>query len=103
MPYVGQDYDPQDPGEVLSLSLDFKRELSPGETLTAASWTCAASDGVDASAAQRVVSATFSGTVVTAGLQNGVAGVTYRHLARVTTSKGQQLQLWSHCLVSAPA
>lgn len=104
MPYVGQDYDPQDVNENLAFSLDFKREgIAPGVTIDSASWTCAVSDGTDASAGARVVSTSHSGTVVTALLQNGVAGVTYRHLARAVMSDGQVLQLWSHCLVLAPA
>lgn len=101
--HVSQDFPVEVVGDVINMAFDATPLLGAGETILSAVWSCAVvSGGADPDAAARIVgSATITGAVVIQKIGSGVAGVTYRLAAVLTTSAGQTLTLWSHCVVQA--
>lgn len=78
--------------ETKSLSFDFTQVLASGETLSTVTCTIVVVDGVDASPASVLAGgASIIGTKIYQKVQNGVAGVTYRLIATVTTSASNTL------------
>jgi hypothetical protein len=74
------------------LSFEFSEVLASGESLSTASCSVLVLDGIDASPSNLLDgSATITGTKVYQRVQAGVAGVTYRLVATVTTSAGSTL------------
>jgi len=71
------------------LSFDFSQVLVTGETLSTASCSVLVMDGVDANPSNILDgAASIIGSKIYQQVQDGVAGVTYRLVATVTTSVG---------------
>ena len=108
--YVGQDFDPMQPGETDRFSIEFTDDLKTGQTLSTAVWTCTllttlAGSTPDPSPQDRLlgaasfITATLYGTtrtVTTQMIQNMIDGNKYLLQATVTTSDGRTLQRYSH-------
>jgi hypothetical protein len=78
--------------EIKPLSFDFSQVLASGETLSTATCTVLVIDGTDSNPSNILSGgATIIGTKVYQQVQNGVAGVTYRLVATVTTSASNTL------------
>jgi hypothetical protein len=78
--------------EVKSLSFDFSQVLASGETISTAVCTVVVIDGTDSTPSNLLSGgATIIGFKVYQQVQNGVAGVTYRLVATITTSAGNTL------------
>jgi hypothetical protein len=102
--YVGNDFSPQEPDEINTLSFDFVNELAVGENISSVVWSCEVVAGSDAAAATRLVGAgSVNGSKVSHRVGNLVAGMGYRIRAAATTSLGNVLALWSHVFCKSPA
>lgn len=78
--------------EVKSLSFDFSQVLASGETISTATCTVVVIDGTDLTPSNILSGGTtIIGFKVYQQVQNGVAGVTYRLVATITTSVGNTL------------
>jgi len=78
--------------EVKSLSFDFSQVLASGETISTATCTVVVIDGTDTNPSNILSGGTtIIGFKVYQQVQNGVAGVTYRLVATITTSVGNTL------------
>jgi hypothetical protein len=78
--------------EVKPLSFDFSQVLASGETLSTASCSALVIDGTDPTPSNLLSGGTsIIGSKVYQQVHNGVAGVTYRLVATVTTSAGNTL------------
>lgn len=78
--------------EVKSLSFDFSQVLASGETISTATCTVVVIDGTDPTPSNILSGGTtIIGFKVYQQVQNGVAGVTYRLVATITTSAGNTL------------
>lgn len=104
--YVGKDFDPLDPGEQRIFSLDFTKDLAPGETITGAvggNWVMTPIIGTDVTGAGPSGALGINGAIVSQMAGNATPGVKYRLGVTVTTSKGQTLPLYSHVACKALA
>jgi len=78
--------------EIKSLSFEFSEVLTSGESLSTASCSVIVLDGTDANPSNLLSGgASIVGTQIYQWVQGGVAGVTYRLIATVTTSAGSTL------------
>ena len=101
--YIGRDFDPGDVGENDVYTFDFVNNLNVGETLSSATWTCAAVTGADAAASTRLYgSASCSGTQTSQRVYSLLPGVRYRLQALATTSLGNTKSLWAHVTCANP-
>ena len=99
---VDRDFPVEVVGDVINMAFDATAVLGAGETILTVTWACAAVVGTDPAAADRITgNPTIAGPVVIQKVAAGVAGVTYRLSAALTTSAGQVMTLWSHCTVLA--
>jgi hypothetical protein len=98
---VAYTFDPKTSTEVVDLSVDFKNRLADGETLqSATTWTATVYSGTDPSPGDVISgSASVSGTKAVQRVHQGVDGVTYCLLAKVTTSNGQELEEKVHLMI----
>lgn len=107
MPYAGSDFPMADFGSTVTYFFDFTFALFTGETVTAASWTCATatdSQVADASASSRISGpASITGAVVGQKFTGYLAGVKYLVEATATTSLGNSITCWSHFYCDSPA
>jgi hypothetical protein len=74
------------------LSFDFSQVLTVGETLSTSSCSVIVIDGTDSNPSNLLAGgSSINANKVYQQVQNGVAGVTYRIVATVTTSAGNTL------------
>lgn len=109
--YLGQDYDPIEPGETDIFTIEFSEELAPGITISAPVWTCAVASTLtgftaDPTPANRLaglanVTAYGGRTFTNQAFTGMIAGNNYILQATVTTSDGRTLQRYSHVLCIA--
>ena len=99
--YCGADFSVCDPSESEIYAFNFVNDLTPGDTLASAVWTCTVSQGVDANPSARLSGAAsvYESTYTTQRIIGGVAGVSYILMATATTAQGNTLVLWSHSRV----
>jgi hypothetical protein len=115
--YVGSDFDPIEPGETDTFTLEFTSRLAAGEQVTSSSWAAtvvntdpgatvdtSASSRVDGSATTTTQSDPVLGTRTFSNQNVGgcLAGNNYRLEATAITSNGRTLKLWSHVYCQAP-
>jgi hypothetical protein len=104
--YVGADFSPVDVGEVISEGIDFVNDLAVGDSIASSVWTCsvaAESTTNDPAPASRLSgTANVIGTASYQRFHFTVPGVTYLLIANVTTTQGDQLELWSHVYCQTP-
>lgn len=101
--YVGRDFSPSDPSESEVYSFDFSRDLGANETISTAVWSIAVVVGTDANAANRLSGAPVnSGQITSQRVAGLLAGVVYQLRARVTTSAGNIVSLWSNVRTLTP-
>jgi hypothetical protein len=106
--YVGQDFDPIEPGEVDAFTLDFTADVGVGNTILNATWTCSVQSTLIGSTVDAVPQSRVYGaaTVNNQGgknytsqvLTSMVDGNNYIVQATVQTSDGRLLQRYSHVL-----
>lgn len=108
--YAGKDFSDIAPEEEINLSFDYTRDLSQGEKLVSATWTCEVESGDDPNPQSHVMgSATINDSVEfdlpdvvatqrIAGLLNGVK---YRFTSLATTDQAQVLELFSFAVCKA--
>jgi hypothetical protein len=107
--YAGRDFDPSDEGESELYSFDFAKDMQPRDAITSAVWTCSVAaisdpDFTDPSPNSHITgSSVFAGTKTTQRVSGLLPGVTYTLRATVHTSLGDDVSLWSHVEVLAPA
>ena len=78
--------------EVKPLSFDFSQVLASGETISTATCTVLVIDGTDPTPSNILSGgASIIGSKIYQQVQSGVAGVTYRLVATITTSAGNTL------------
>lgn len=100
---IGTPFTPMDPNESEVLGFDFSPELAAGETILTAQWTLSTISGTDANPASHLSGAALiDGYRTTQRVTGLAAGATYRVLARVTTSAGNTLSLWSSIAANSP-
>lgn len=88
-------FPPADNVESKIYGFDFKRGLSPGETLSAAVFEIFVVDGTDPAASSRLIGpATISGAQARQRVAGLVPGVAYVLQATVTTNQGSTKSLW---------
>ena len=94
------DFTPKDPDEKELFTFNFTKVLQSGETISTAQVFASVKRGSDASP-QLIVSgsAIISGARVAQLIINGVLGVTYRLVCRITTSLGQTIELGADLLI----
>jgi len=103
--YAGKDFSLAAPEEARDFTFDFFRDLSTGETLTSATWSCEVVSGTDGDAASHI----FGAAAITDSEESGLAdvcttqrisglvnGVKYRLTALAVTSNTQSLELYAH-------
>lgn len=108
--YVGRDFSPQEYDESEVIGLDFVNDVEEGETLISSVWTIGVASGVDADASRCLEGPSMviepKGSTLKTGTFQRIGGllpnVTYIVRARVTTSFGNTVSLWSHIRGVAP-
>lgn len=92
--FVGE-FQPADEAESEVFAFDFRRDLAPGEALTAVQFQLSVIDGTDATVASRLIGpAIVSGTQARQRIGTLVDGVTYKVQAIVSTTQGNTKSLW---------
>lgn len=87
-----QTYSAKDSREVIIMSMDFRRLLASGETITSASWSITRTDVAEDTSSMLSGSADYSGDpVVTQVVQGGTNNGYYLHCPTITTNLGQTL------------
>lgn len=96
-------WSPKDPGSTEFFTVDFVRQLAPGDSIISASCACSVLSGADASAAAMVQGASvISGSNVSQSIQAGVAGVRYQLAFLVSTLQGETLRFAGDFWALAP-
>ncbi|WP_294538118.1 hypothetical protein [uncultured Rhodoblastus sp.] len=89
MPFAGDFLPPVSPGEALSFSMDFVKQIATGDSLVTVSTTLTVHSGTDALVASRLVgNPAISGTVVSQVLEMLAPGVTYNLVFSAVTANG---------------
>jgi hypothetical protein len=92
MTFMAESFSYKFTGETKPLSFDFSQVLASSETLSTAACTVVVIDGTDANPSNILSGgASIIGSKIYQLVQSGVAGVTYRLVATVTTSAGNTL------------
>lgn len=92
--YVGE-FAPADSAESELYGFDFKRDLAPGETITAVTFALSVIEGTDATPTARLVgSPLIAGTQVKQRIAGLVPSVTYGVEAVVSTNQANSRSLW---------
>lgn len=87
-----QTYSTKDPDEIIILSMDFRKVLTTGETISSAVWTLSRRDEAEDTSSMLVGSVDITGDPIVSQLvQGGTNGGTYLHQPTITTSLGQVL------------
>jgi len=101
--FLGQNYTPPDPNEIIAYSMDFVDQLSAGENIISASARLEVISGPDTNPnAALAASTNYNGTMVTQLVGPLVAGTKYRLTESVITDLGQRIELWSELDCQAP-
>jgi hypothetical protein len=96
MPQATEEFSPTDPTTIGPYLFNFTPFLSPGESISTATWALSVISGTDASPASHLVGTpAISGNAVTQVIGNLIGGVTYLALSTIVTSLGNQYSLWS--------
>lgn len=100
MPRADEDFTPIYSNEKVTLSFNFEDALNifaPGETLVTPTWSIGVVIGEDADPTSRLIgSPSISGTFVKQSVGTYQPGVTYDHIATVTTTGDQILTTSAH-------
>ena len=95
-----RNFSPIAPDEVENLAIDFVNDLSTGDSIQSVmSWSCSVAPESlvpDTAPASRLLGApALSGTLVTQGVYQCLAGVTYLMECVVNTTQGEKLSIWA--------
>ena len=92
MPFAGDFLPPVSPGEALTFSMDFAKQLPKGDALVAASTLLIVHSGIDALVATRLVgNPVIAGTIVSQVLEMLAPGVTYSLVFSAVTANGANI------------